>query len=157
MNAPSNVTIQTINSFTAQITRNNDVVNFNANFFNLKRVDYPEMGGKQWVLTAEHIVRIDDTRIDTKTITLLFPEDTESGMFIIPETTKGLKIDYVDTADIEPHIYSASQGTVRLDFMRKGDEVSKIDGDFDITVSDTEGSSFKISGQLSYDTAIIKK
>lgn len=155
MNAPLNITIKTVNSFTAQILRNDDVVNFNANFFNLKRVDYPEMGGKQWVFTAEHIVRIDDIRVDTKTITLLFPEDTESGSFFIPAATKGLKIDYVDTADIDPHIYSATQGTVFLNLKYKGDEVSQIDGNFDITVSDTEGSSFKISGQLSYDTAII--
>ncbi|WPN72215.1 dimerization/docking domain-containing protein [Pseudomonas germanica] len=155
MNAPLNVTIQTINSFTAQILRNNDVVNFNANYFNLKLEDYPDLGGKQWVFTAEHIVRVDETRIDTKTITLLFPEGTEGGTFFIPATTKGLKIDYIDTADAEPHIYSAIQGTVFLNLIRKGDEVSKIDGNFDITVSDTEGSSFKISGQLSYDTAII--
>jgi hypothetical protein len=156
MNAPLNdVTIQTINSFTAQILRNNDVANFNANYFKLKLEDHTELGGEQWVFTADHSVRVDETRIDTKTITLLFPKGTESGSFFIPATTKGLEIDYIDTADAEPHIYSAIQGTVFLDLIRKGDEVSKIDGNFDITVSDTVGSSFKISGQLSYNTAII--
>ncbi|MDR9861459.1 hypothetical protein ATI02_6336 [Pseudomonas baetica] len=155
MNAPLNATIQATNSFTAKILRNNTVESFNANYFNLKREDYPELGGKQWVFTAEHIVRIDETRIDTKTITLIFPEETEGGTFFIPAATKGLKIDYIDTADAEPCIHSAFQGTVFLAFIRKGDEINQIDGNFDITVEDTDGGSFKISGQLSYDTAII--
>ncbi|TMU80611.1 hypothetical protein FGA82_09005 [Pseudomonas fluorescens] len=152
MNAPLNVNIKRINSFTAKILRN-ETQDFNANYFKLERGEYPGFEGIQWTLIAAQIDRIGE-RVDTKTITLIFPEDTASGTFFIPEATKGLSIDYVDSSDAEPYIHLATKGAVFLTITRKGDEVSEVSGNFDVTVSDANDTSFKISGEVRYNTAI---
>jgi hypothetical protein len=153
MNALVKPQIRRVNSFTAKIIRDGDIEDFNAKFFTLELKDFPDFEGRKWVFTAEHTVKNDENRIDKKTITLIFPESTVTGEFFIPIDPKGLSLDYVDTADLEPHIHIATKGTVVLTLTHKGDELSDIAGKLDVTVSDTDGRSFAISGVLSYSTS----
>lgn len=155
MNALAKPQIRLVNSFTAKVVRNGDTEDFNAKFFTLELKDLPDLGGPYSVFSAEYTVKVDENRVDKKTITLALPEKSNSGEFFIPEEPKGLYIDYTDTSDPEPYIHTATKGTVILTLGYKGDELSSITGKLDVTVSDTDGQSFLISGDLAYSTSVI--
>jgi len=155
MNALVKPQIRRVNSFTAKVLRNGDTEDFNAKFFTLELKDLPDLGGRYWVFTAEYTVKVDENRVDKKTITLALPEESSSGEFFIPDDPKGLYIDYTDTSDPEPYIHTATKGTVILTLGYKGDELSNLSGKMDITVSDTDGQSFISPGSLTYSTSVI--
>jgi len=155
MNALVKPQIRRVNSFTAKVLRNGETEDFNAKFFTLELKVLPDLGGRYWVFAAQYTVKVDENRVDKKTITFALPEESNSGEFFIPEEPKGLYIDYTDTSDPEPYIHTATKGTVILTLGYKGDELSEISGMMDVTVSDTDGQSFMISGSLTYSTSVI--
>ncbi|MFJ4246821.1 hypothetical protein [Pseudomonas sp. NPDC089741] len=155
MNALVKPQIRLVNSFTAKVLRNGDTEDFNAKYFTLELKDLPDLGGNYWVFSAEYTVKVDENRVDKKTITLALPEESKSGQFFIPDEPKGLYMDYTDTSDPEPYIHTATKGTVILTLGYKRDELSTITGKLDVTVSDTDGQSFMISGDLAYSTSVI--